>query len=322
MSRSDRRSDAATLSRDWLQIYDTAPPKPSARLSYSRLLRSKISRAASDIVLPAVKRVAGDLLGGDTLDDAWAIVGRLQAAGLSHTLGFWDTPAYSADEVVDIYLASIERAGPCGPDGYVSIKPPALRFDAAAARRLGRVAARANVRLHCDSHGVPVADLTFAFVEDLLAELPPHLVSVTLPGRWSRSLDDADRLLARGIGVRVVKGEWPDPDEPSRDLTTGFLKLIDRAAGHRGGIVAVATHNAPLAIEAVGRLLAAGRSCEVEAIWGLQSQPWLAFARRLDLPARIYVPFGKGFAPNALRVLRGNPALALKMLGGLAYRPA
>jgi proline dehydrogenase len=322
MVLTTRRTDAATFSQDWLQIYDTAPPKPSNQASKIRLLRSWVSKAASDIMLPVVKRVAGDSLGGDTLEDAWAVVGRLQAAGFSHTVGFWDTPVYSAAEVVEIYLAAIARVEPCGPDGYVSIKPPALRFDALAARRLGRAAARANVRLHCDSHGVHVADLTFGFVDALLDEIPPHLVSVTLPGRWARSLADADRLMRRGIGVRVVKGEWPDPDDAGRDLTAGFLDLIDRTARHADAVVAVATHNHALAVEAVGRLQGAGRSCELEAIYGLHTDRWQAFARQMDLPARVYVPFGKGFAPNALRVLRGNPALALHALRGLVARPA
>ena len=267
--------------------------------------------------MPAVRRVAGDLLGGETLEHAWAVAERLRALGLSCTLGFWDTPAYSAAEVQDIYLATIARSAPCGPDAYVSIKPPALRFDAAAARRLGQAAASADIRLHCDSHGVHVAEATFAFIESLLDVLPPHLVSVSMPGRWARSPADAERMLARGVGVRIVKGEWPDPEDPARDLREGFLALVDRVVGAGPGVVALATHDLALATEAAGRLSAAGGRFELESIYGLQTQRWLDLARGLEAPARIYVPYGKGFAPNALRVVRRHPALMFRVLRSL-----
>ena len=293
-------------------LYDTAPPAADTA-GGAAALKARRTGAATAMLLPVLRRVASDRIGADTLEDAWRVVERLEAMGLNHTLGFWDTPAYSPAEVVATYQAAIERAASGRTGGYVSIKPPALRFDAGAARALAVSAKRAKVRLHCDSHGLGVADLTFAFADDLLRDLPPELVSVTLPGRWARSLADADRLGAQGVGIRIVKGQWPDPAAPGAELREGFLALVDKVAGHARP-VAVASRDAPLLTEAVSRLSASGTASELEFIHGTWSQPLLDIAAKTGAPARIYVPYGKGFVPSALGVLRRNPALAVEVL--------
>lgn len=298
--------------QDDAALFDTAPP--AVRRGGLGALKAGLAAAASALLLPLMRRLAPDSIGGETLDQAWAVAERLQAKGLAHTLGYWDAPGDTPTKVADIYLAAIERIGASGYDGYLSIKPPALRFDAGAARDLARAALTAKVRLHCDSHGINVADLTFDFMEALMGDLPPGLVSVTLPGRWRRSLADAGCVATWGAGARVVKGEWPDPDDPARDLRQGFREVADRLAG-LGARTAVASHDITLAAAALQRLQAAGAPCELEFIFGAQSQRLLEIAWRTGVPARSYVPFGRGFAPSALKALRRDPAIALAMLG-------
>ncbi len=298
--------------QDDAALFDTAPP--AVRRGGLGALKAGLAAAASALLLPLMRRLAPDSIGGETLDQAWAVVERLQAKGMAHTLGYWDAPGDTPTKVADIYLAAIERIGASGHDGYLSIKPPALRFDAGAARGLARAALRANVRLHCDSHGLNVAELSFGFMAALLEDLPPGLVSVTLPGRWQRSLADAEHMVARGVGVRIVKGEWPDPDDPARSLGDGFGELVERMAG-LGGRTAVASHDPGLVEPAIARLQAAGAPCELEFIFGGQSGRLLEIARRAGVTARGYVPFGRGFVPSALKALRRDPSIALAMIG-------
>ncbi|MDP3659524.1 hypothetical protein [Phenylobacterium sp.] len=293
------------------RLYDTAPP--SAPRSGLRALKAGLADTASGLLLPAMKRLAPDHVGGETLDEALAVAQALGGRGLANTLGFWDTPAYAPEQVAYVYRQAIARIGEAGGNGYVSIKPPALRFDSAVARELARAARDAGVRLHCDSHGIQVADLTLAFASDLAHELPPHLISVTTPGRWSRSLADAKHLLERGVGVRIVKGEWPDPDDAARDMRQGFLELAQGVAGAQAH-VAIASHDAALSAEAISRVQQAGTPCELELIHGLQTDGLLSVASEAGVAARIYVPFGRGFVPSALRILRRNPGLAMQML--------
>ncbi len=226
-------------------------------------------------------------------------------AGHGFTLGYWDGPADSAGSILETYLAAIPWTAEGG--GYLSIKPPALRFNPRAADSLAKAAAQAGVRLHCDSHGPEAQDHTLAFAERLRRHLPEGQVSVSVPGRWRRSPTDAERLAGQGIGVRIVKGQWPG--EPSRDLRQGFLEAAEAAAKTGAGLT-IATHDAALAEEALQRV---GWNAELEMIHGLERKGLLALATRTGRPARLYVPYGPGFAPSALRVLRNNPRLILAL---------
>ena len=104
--------------------------------------------------------------------------------------------------------------------------------------------------------------------------------------------------------MRVVKGEWPDAQAPNRDLRAGYLEVIDRLAG-RARHVSVASHDVPLADEAIRRLRAAGTPCNLELLFGLPLRASLAAARQQQVDVSIYVPYGKGYLPYALsKVLR------------------
>ncbi|MFO1146999.1 MAG: hypothetical protein U1E62_01385 [Alsobacter sp.] len=289
--------------------FSTAPPVDEGPATQPRL-RQKVAGWLSAAITPVAARVGRDLIGGETLDDAWAVVTRLERQGLDYTLGFWDTSDYSLHDVTDVYRAALDRISDHGGKGYVSIKPPALRFDPGIARDLAARSLATNVRLHCDSHGEDQADATFRFANALAAGAAPHLVSVTIPARWTRSLSDADRMASEGVGVRIVKGQWPDLTGPGVGMEAGFLALADRLAG-RGGWLAIATHDHGLLTAAVERLKRAGASFDQEFILGVARPATFAAASSNGAPVRIYVPYGKGFIPNALGTLRRNPRLAL-----------
>ena len=276
---------------------------------------------AASWILPLMQRAARAYVGGETLDDALSVAQRLAAERLPGTLGFWNLENAGARQVADEYLAAIERLAGAGLDSYLSIKPPALRFDSELASELAAAARARGIRLHCDSHGPEVADPSCAMMETMQKHLSVGDLSTTLPGRWSRSLSDADWAIERGFKVRVVKGQWPDPADPQRDMRVGFLEVIDRLVG-RARHVAVASHDVPLAAEAVARLRAAGTSCEIELLFGLPITQSLCWARQNGVGVRIYVPYGKGYVPHAINQLRRNPRLAWWILKDLvAIKP-
>jgi proline dehydrogenase len=106
--------------------------------------------------------------------------------------------------------------------------------------------------------------------------------------------------------VRVVKGEWPDPDEPDLDMREGFLTVVDRLA--RGGRhVSVASHDAQLAQEAATRLAESGTSHDLELLLGLPFEPVVEVARAAGLQARVYVPYGHASLRYGIGYLRRNP---------------
>jgi proline dehydrogenase len=299
--------------------FDTGPPDETHDEAGIRRLKSKAVSKVSALMLPLMRRAARSYVGGDTVEDALSIARRLAADGLPNTLGFWDTPDYSARQVIDTYLESVEALAAIDLDSYLSIKPPALRFDAKLAAELASAAKKLGVRIHCDSHGPEVADASHELEQTMLGALGADNLSTTLPGRWLRSLHDADWAVDRGIRARVVKGQWPDPAAPDRDMRDGYLEVIDRLAG-RARHVGVATHDVPLAAKAIERLRKAGTPCELELLYGMPMGQSLAWAKEAGVSVRVYVPYGRGFIPSALGVLKRNPHLAWLMLKDLFAR--
>jgi proline dehydrogenase len=108
--------------------------------------------------------------------------------------------------------------------------------------------------------------------------------------------------------VRVVKGQWVDPDWPDIDLREGYLAVIDRLAG-RARHVAVATHDPPLALEALKRLQAAGTSCEMELLFGLPMKAAMKVAAEAGVRVRLYIPYGESWLPYAFSQMQKNPRI-------------
>ncbi len=269
-------------------------------------------------IRPAAHRLASFLssayVAGPGLIDGVEAIDRFGRSGYRGTLGYFNADDESAERIADLGVESLEALALAARKGYVSIKAPALQFDADLINKIGRASARTGVAIHFDSHSFDDAEATFAAIDVALAQTPQ--VGCTLPGRWKRSLDDVERVAQRNLRVRVVKGQWADPEQPNVDLATSYLALIDRLAG-RVRVVGVATHDPVLAREALGRLRAAGTDCELELLFGLPMRASLLMAREEQVPVCVYVPFGQGWMPYALSQLRRNPGIAFWMMKDL-----
>jgi len=268
-------------------------------------------------------------IGGTDLEDAVKAGRRAVARGRAVTFGYFGAEAEAPRAVAVASSAALESLAripwPRGERGvaapYLSIKAPALAFDAELIGALVARAAELGLGSQFDSHSPAEADAVFrvmAAATPRARATPPNAdgdwgLGCTLPGRWRRSLDDVVRASAAGWRVRLVKGQWPDPQAPGRDARDGVLQLVDRLAGHRHP-VAVATHDAPLAREALRRLQRTGTPCELELLRGLPMQAALRVAGELGAPVRLGVPFGAGWVPYAVLQLKKRPGLVKRAL--------
>jgi proline dehydrogenase len=254
---------------------------------------------------PLSERIARAYVAGPALADALDTCRGLSGAGIASILGFWDGPDDAPRAVADQYLAALRAVGRERLDCYASIKAPALGLSAGLAAEVLREGRRLDVRVHFDTLGPATVSPTFALVERALPAAGP--VGVTLPGRWRRSPDDARRASDLGLAVRVVKGQEADPGREV-EPRAGCLAVVDALAG-RARTVAVASHDAALAGDALARLRAAGTPCELELLFGLPMRRALRAARAAGVPVRIYVPYGHAWLPYLLSRVRDNPAV-------------
>ncbi len=257
---------------------------------------------------PLLRRASRNYIAGDTLSDAVRVKEKLAAQGLAATIGFWDGDNDHPRGVADQYLAGLEALAASGRQDYLSIKLPALGYQMDLMRQVAHKAAELGVRIHFDGMEPESVERTKAVIEELKTELPHLAVSCTLPGRWLCSVQDADWVAKWQLPVRVVKGEWPDPKAPDRDLRAGYLEVIDALAG-KAAWVHVATHDPPLAREAILRLQKAGTPCDQELLYGLPTRTQIRQARELGLNIRMYIPYGEAYMPYALSKVRRKPQI-------------
>jgi proline dehydrogenase len=258
--------------------------------------------ALGKIFRKLIERAAGSYVAGAELSDAIDFARVVERDGMSSTIAYWNSRGEDPANVYTAYLSAIDGAANAGTRTYISIKAPALSMSGTFTDALATRCRDRGIGLHFDSLALEHQAQTFGLIERLV----PVGVTLgcTLPGRFAQSLNDAERAVTHRLRVRVVKGQWEDPHH-SIDPRLGFMAVIDRLAG-RAAHVSVATHEPRLAEEALATLAARGTPAELELLLGLPVRGASEVARRLNVPVRIYIPYGYAWLPYALSAAREN----------------
>lgn len=265
--------------------------------------------------LRAAERGAGRrYVAGAELADALREQRRYAAVGYGTVVGYWPAADTSVADARAEYTAAAEALP---ASAQLAIKPPGMGNDAKAVGELLALARERGVPLHFDALQPGTAEPVLR----LAARLAPDAngtLGCTLPGRWRRSVADAELAIEHGLRVRIVKSEWADPDDPQRDPRAGCLEVVDALAG-RAARVEVATQDAELAREALRRLDAAGTPCELQVLHAMRCRGALAAARALNVPVRVYVPYGNGRLPYEVDAPHRHPLRLARLLADLAH---
>jgi len=230
-------------------------------------------------------------------EDAASAARSLRRLGSPTTAGYFHRERATPDEIAATYRDLAGRI--TGREPLLALKAPALGFDEAL---IGGIAA-SGVPLVFDSLTEPHAERTLALAEKFAA-------GTALPARWRRSAGDAQRLRDGPCRIRLVKGEWPDPQGDVADTAEAYLGLVRLLAG-RKAVVGIATHDPALAEGALRVLVEAGTPCELEQLRGLPRRRTSAIARKLGVPVRLYYAFGPGWWPYAADKALARPYLPL-----------
>jgi proline dehydrogenase len=261
------------------------------------------------------QRVARFYVAGPEVEDALD-VGRAWNAG-PVTICAWNKDNDFPEENARRCVAGIDALRAAQLDGRVAFKPRDLGFSHDLVGHVLDHARTCGVPLHFDSMGPEAVAPTLALINGLHRR--GDELGTTLPARWRRSAGDATRAINLGLSVRVVKGQWADPDEPFLDVRSNFLALIDRLAG-RARHVAVATHDPLLARAALEKLRDRNTPCELELLLGLPMRGVLPCAEAFGVPVRLYVPYGYAWLPYSLQQVRRRPRVALWILRDVLLR--
>jgi proline dehydrogenase len=262
--------------------------------------------SAETAIHSLIRRASSVYTAGPAVQDASDACERLAHEGIPTTTCYWDINADHERVVSRNYLGLLGAIAGSASDCYLSVKAPALKFDTQLARKILEEARRLNAIVHFDAMAPETADRTFALIAEA-REIYPRL-GCTLPSRWRRSLEDADRAVESRLRIRIVKGRWGGGTGDDPDPREGFLSIVDRLAG-RAVHVAVATHNPAVARQSLRRLKDAGTPCELELLYGLPDRAMLVIARNFGVRARMYVPCGHAGLPYRVKDALREPRI-------------
>jgi len=260
-------------------------------------------------------------IAGETLDEALAAARAVETSRLMVTLdqlGESVTTLAAADAATRVYLDLVAAIVASGIERNISLKLSqlGLEIDAAACtdnlRKILEATRPHGFFVRIDMEASTTVALTFQIFETLW-NLGHRHVGLVLQSALYRSEEDARRLSAMGVRIRLVKGAYKEPASVAHQkkaaVDAAFVRIQEFLL-REGTYPALATHD-PVIIEAANRFAEAnhiGRDrYEFQMLFGIRRDlqtSLLASGYRV----RVYVPFGKQWFPYFMRRLGERPA--------------
>lgn len=275
------------------------------------LLDRALVRLLPAVPKPVVQLFSSRYIAGSTLQDAVAVVRRLNAGGMLATIDVLGEETAHADQaraIARAYLEVFDAIEREHLDANVSVKLTALglelSYELCKENVLEVLAQGRFVRI--DMEDSTTTDATLRLYREL-REAGHDNVGIVLQAYLRRTLEDVRALADLKPDVRLCKGIYVE--RPSLAYTdaasvrTSFVQCLD-ALLERDARVAVATHDERLIVEALERNVP-----ELQMLLGVRedrARELVAEGHRL----RVYVPFGEQWYAYSLRRLQENPAMA------------
>jgi proline dehydrogenase len=287
-------------------------------LSTNRRFRSFSERSALG------QRVSRRFVAGMTVEEAIAVAARLNQEGIEvslDSLGESVTEVAQAEASAAVYHRLLDEIEERKLRANVSVKLTQMgmeRYPALAERLVGEMAAhaaRSGSFVRIDMEGSAYTEATLALTENLHRQ-SPGAVGTVLQAYLRRTEEDAARLLAQGIRIRLCKGAYKEPASiafPAKSqVDANYVALMERMVTS-GVFCGIATHD-----EAIVNTLCAfaaeqqidKRAFEFQMLYGVRRD----LQRRLvaeGFGVRVYVPFGPEWYPYFMRRLAERPANVL-----------
>lgn len=266
-------------------------------------------------IIPAVlvRFFAKPYVAGDSLDRAMEVVGKLRKErGLLSTLDLLAEDIKLPEQVernLNAYVQMVEAAAamPVADRPTVSLKPSSYTTsplheggDAAGSREaMMEIAKRAEelgVDVSIDMEGRYWTDFTIETLREMHAAGLRNVGGV-VQTRLHRTEQDLEEL-PEGMRIRLVIGIYKEPSEIAQtekpDMKDRMLVLAERLL-ERGHYVEFATHDVVYVrrfLEEVVPRVGVGRDrYEVQMLYGVPRDRFLADLNRQGVKARLYVPF-------------------------------
>ncbi len=266
------------------------------------------------------QNAAWRFVAGETIDDAVRAVRDANRLGIRATLDLLGENTLSREDALNAtaeVVAMLDRIRAEKVGCNVSVKLTQLgldldtRFCESNLRTIVRRAADFGCFVRVDMEDHHYTQRTLDIVFNIHRELSN--VGTVVQAYLYRTEQDVARLLEAGIGIRLCKGAYLEPDtvafKKKRDTDDNFLKLT-RKLLESGIYHAIATHDESIirqTMEFVGTEGIAKNRFEFQMLHGVRRDLQQKLAKE-GYGMRIYIPYGKRWYPYFMRRLAERPA--------------
>jgi len=270
---------------------------------------------------PLGRRLAARFVAGLSVEEAVAACGRVNAQCIAvslDSLGESVAAATEARAAAEIYRRLLDAIAMKGLRANVSLKLTQMGMDIdpdLAEEIVGEVvehAARVGSFVRIDMEGSAYTEATIALTERLHARFPGS-VGTVLQAYLYRTEADMERLLGRGIRIRLCKGAYKERPEVAfprkADVDANYVKLMKQMTTS-GVFCGIATHDGAIVEEMLRFVRERGvekSAFEFQMLYGVRRD----LQQRLvaeGFGVRVYVPFGTAWYPYFMRRLAERPA--------------
>jgi len=273
------------------------------------------------------RRLVRRFVAGDLLDDGLTVASTIAGTGMTTTLDLLGENVETVDaarSAATAYAETLHRMAAEGLEPNISVKLTMLGLDLGEAIALDTMGSLMEAArdvggfVRIDMEGSPYTARTLDIAERLHDRFPEQIGTV-IQSYLFRSADDVERLIARGMRVRLVKGAYAEPaaiaHQGADAVDAAYLRLMERLLA-AGTYPAIATHDPAIirvAQEYVRRLGIAADRYEFQMLYGVRRDEQTALTAA-GYRVRVYVPYGTEWYPYFARRIAERPANALFVL--------
>ena len=239
------------------------------------------------------------------MNDALQFCKWVEDRNWSTTISAWSSPKDTKDSLVIKYkeimdAIRLEKLNTC-----MAIKPSLIEYDLKSFEQITGNLKDTSIRIQVDSLYPNTTDKTLEFFKG--AKKLYDNMGYTLPSRWRRSMDDADVMIENQATVRIVKGQWRDPNFTHLDIDNNFLLIVEKLSNRVPHII-VASHDKVLIKKAINILKESGSKFELEQFfrYPLVGNKMLNNSK---VDFRIYIPYGEPYLPIDAKEDDENPTM-------------
>ena len=261
-------------------------------------------------------RLASSFVAGETIEEALAVVKKLNSKGISATLDVLGESVKvkeDSDKAVEAYLHLLEAINKAGADSHVSLKLTQMGLDIDKEycyENMIKIVSQAQqynnfVRFDMESskHTQATLDIFYRVHEKF------DNVGIVIQAYLYRSEKDIEDLNRVQAKVRLCKGAYKEPKEIAikkmKDIRRNFIKLT-HLLFEKGVYPAIATHDDKL-IQAVKDYVdehgISKNDFEFQMLYGIRTKTQQELVEE-GYRMRVYVPFGTDWLPYFYRRLR------------------